>query len=50
MSSILQTTTRPTFWRIGDVGKALFYYLAALAIIVFLYGVYDRVTRYARQR
>ncbi|AJF25585.1 Fe-S oxidoreductase [Haloarcula sp. CBA1115] len=48
MSSILQTTTRPTFWRIGDVGKALFYYLAALAIIVFLYGVYNRVTRYAQ--
>ncbi|MEF8828912.1 MAG: (Fe-S)-binding protein [Haloarcula sp.] len=48
MSSILQTTTRPTFWRIGDVGKALFYYLAALAVIVFLYGVYDRVSRYAQ--
>jgi Fe-S oxidoreductase len=48
MSIALQTTTRPTFWRIGDVGKALFYYLAALAIIVFLYGVYDRVARYAR--
>ncbi|MDT3433914.1 (Fe-S)-binding protein [Haloarcula sp. 1CSR25-25] len=48
MSTILQTTTRPTFWRIGDVGKALFYYLAALAIIVFLYGVYGRVSRYAR--
>ncbi|KAA9399493.1 (Fe-S)-binding protein [Haloarcula sp. CBA1130] len=48
MSSILQTTTRPTFWRIGDVGKVLFYYLAALAVIVFLYGVYNRVTRYTR--
>ncbi|MFU1781049.1 (Fe-S)-binding protein [Haloarcula japonica] len=48
MSSILQTTTRPTFWRIGDVGKVLFYYLAALAVIVFLYGVYNRVTRYAQ--
>ncbi|MEF8974334.1 MAG: (Fe-S)-binding protein [Haloarcula sp.] len=48
MSSILQTTTRPTFWRIGDVGKVLFYYLAALAVIVFLYGVYDRVSRYAQ--
>ena len=48
MSTILQTTTRPTFWRIGDVGKALFYYLAALAIIVFLYGVYGRVSRYTR--
>ncbi|WP_336336318.1 (Fe-S)-binding protein [Haloarcula brevis] len=48
MSSILQTTTRPTFWRVGDVGKAVFYYLAALAVLVFLYGVYERVSRYAR--
>ncbi|MBX0322419.1 4Fe-4S binding protein [Halomicroarcula sp. F13] len=48
MSLALQTTTRPTFWRIGPVGKAVFYYLAALAILVFLYGVYGRVSRYAR--
>ena len=48
MSSIIQTTTRPTFWRIGDVGKVLFYYLAALAVIVFLYGVYNRVARYSQ--
>ncbi|QIO21433.1 (Fe-S)-binding protein [Haloarcula sp. JP-L23] len=48
MSLVLQTTTRPTFWRIGPVGKVLFYYLAALSILVFLYGVYGRVSRYAR--
>ncbi|MBV0925715.1 (Fe-S)-binding protein [Halomicroarcula limicola] len=48
MSLALQTTTRPTFWRIGPVGKVLFYYLAALAILVFLYGVYGRVARYTR--
>ncbi|GGO03340.1 (Fe-S)-binding protein [Haloarcula pellucida] len=48
MSFALQTTTRPTFWRIGPVGKVLFYYLAALSILVFLYGVYGRVSRYAR--
>jgi Fe-S oxidoreductase len=40
--------TRPTFWRIGAVGEALFYYLAAVAILIFLYGVYDRFARYAR--
>jgi Fe-S oxidoreductase/nitrate reductase gamma subunit len=39
--------TRPTFWRIGAVGEALFYYLAAVAILVFLYGVYARFARYA---
>ena len=44
----LQATTRPTFWRIGSVGKALFYYLAALALLVFFYGVYARVARYAQ--
>ena len=40
--------TRPTFWRIGGVGEVLFYYLAAVAILVFLYGVYDRFARYAQ--
>jgi len=48
MSMALQATTRPTFWRIGSVGKALFYYLAALALLVFFYGVYARVARYAQ--
>ena len=43
-------TTRPTFWRIGEVGEIVFYYLAAVAIAVFLYGVYDRFARYARGR
>ncbi|QLH80658.1 heterodisulfide reductase-related iron-sulfur binding cluster [Halosimplex pelagicum] len=39
--------TRPTFWGIGPVGKAAFYYLAAVAIAVFLLGSYRRVARYA---
>ena len=45
---VLQTTvTRETFWTIGPVGEAAFYYLAAVAILVFLYGVYARITAYA---
>jgi len=40
--------TRETFWTISDVGKVAFYYLAAVAVLVFLYGVYDRFARYAR--
>ncbi|MFC7167150.1 (Fe-S)-binding protein [Halospeciosus flavus] len=40
--------TRPTFWQIGPLGEAVFYYLAAVAIVIFLYGVYDRFARYAR--
>jgi Fe-S oxidoreductase len=40
--------TRPTFWRIGAVGEAVFYYLAAVALLVFAYGVYARFARYAR--
>ncbi|WP_435063511.1 heterodisulfide reductase-related iron-sulfur binding cluster [Halobaculum sp. EA56] len=39
--------TRETFWTIGPVGKAAFYYLAAVAIAVFLYGTYARFARYA---
>ena len=46
--TILLRTTRPTFWQIGPVGKALFYYLAAVALLVFSYGVYERFARYAR--
>jgi Fe-S oxidoreductase len=38
--------TRPTFWRIGAVGEALFYAAAALTIVWFLWGVYDRFARY----
>jgi Fe-S oxidoreductase/nitrate reductase gamma subunit len=39
--------TRPTFWRIGHVGEAVFYYLAAVAVAIFLYGVYERFATYA---
>jgi Fe-S oxidoreductase len=44
----LQAVTRETFWTIGPVGEAAFYYLAAVALLVFGYGVYDRFARYAR--
>jgi Fe-S oxidoreductase/nitrate reductase gamma subunit len=40
--------TRPTFWRIGHIGEAIFYYLAFVAIAIFAYGVYDRFSTYAR--
>jgi Fe-S oxidoreductase len=42
------TETRPTFYEIGPVGKAMFYMLAAVAILVFLYGVYERFVCYVR--
>ncbi|WP_227353175.1 heterodisulfide reductase-related iron-sulfur binding cluster [Haladaptatus salinisoli] len=41
-------TTRPTFWKIGLLGEAVFYYLAAVAVLIFAYGVYDRFSRYTR--
>ncbi len=40
--------TRPTLWQIGPVGKAVFYVLTSLAVLVLLYGIYSRVTRYRR--
>ncbi|WP_135829883.1 (Fe-S)-binding protein [Halorussus halobius] len=40
--------TRPTFWRIGHLGEAIFYYLSAVAIAFFLFGVYERFATYAR--
>ncbi|QIO24655.1 (Fe-S)-binding protein [Haloarcula sp. JP-L23] len=42
--------TRPTFWRIGPIGKVLFYYLAVVAIGVFLVGSYQRVSQYTEGR
>ena len=46
--TLLQAATRETFWTIGPVGKAAFYWLAAVAILVFLYGVYARFAAYAQ--
>jgi Fe-S oxidoreductase/nitrate reductase gamma subunit len=48
--TFLQTgpPTRETFWTISPVGEAAFYFFAAVAILVFLYGVYERFSRYAR--
>ncbi|WP_435177429.1 heterodisulfide reductase-related iron-sulfur binding cluster [Halorussus sp. AFM4] len=40
-------TTRPTFWQIGHLGEAVFYYLSAVAIVIFLFGLYDRFATYA---
>ncbi|MFB6183462.1 MAG: (Fe-S)-binding protein [Haloarculaceae archaeon] len=48
MAAELGAVTRPTFWRIGHIGEAAFYYLAAIAIFLFAYGAYKRVTRYTR--
>jgi Fe-S oxidoreductase/nitrate reductase gamma subunit len=41
------TRTRETFWTIGEAGEAVFYGLAAMAILLFGYGVYARFARYA---
>ena len=40
--------TRKTFWLISTHEKALFYFLATVAVVVFAYGTYDRFARYAR--
>jgi len=42
--------TRETFWQIGPVQEAVFWFLSVLAIVVFVYGVYDRVRGYTRGR
>ncbi|GAB3042340.1 heterodisulfide reductase-related iron-sulfur binding cluster [Natronobiforma cellulositropha] len=41
-----EAPTRETFWGLSGVEELLFYYLAAVAIVVFLYGVYARFARY----
>ncbi|MFB6281684.1 MAG: (Fe-S)-binding protein [Haloferacaceae archaeon] len=44
----LATVTREVFWTVGPVGKAAFYYLAAVSILLFAHGTYARFARYAR--
>ncbi|MFC4357006.1 heterodisulfide reductase-related iron-sulfur binding cluster [Halobium salinum] len=44
--TVLQT--REVFWTISPVGKGLFYGLAAMSVVLFLYGVYARFARYTR--
>jgi len=51
MAFVLQAgeaTTRPTFWGITPVGKAVFYYLAAVAIAILVVGSYQRARRYTQ--
>ncbi len=38
--------TRETFWQIGPVQRGIFWFLSALAIVLFVYGVYMRFDRY----
>ncbi len=42
------TVTRETFWTISGAGKVLFYALSTIAIAIFLFGIYRRITRYTR--
>jgi Fe-S oxidoreductase len=42
--------TRETFWTISPVGKAVFYFLAVVTVLVFAYGVYERFQRYNRAK
>jgi Fe-S oxidoreductase len=46
MAGLAQTATRPTFWQITPLGKAIFYYLAAVALLVFAVGLVGRIRRY----
>ena len=46
--TLLQAATRETFWTVSPIGEVLFYGLAAMAVLVFCYGIYERFARYAR--
>ncbi|MFU8867096.1 4Fe-4S dicluster domain-containing protein, partial [Natronococcus sp.] len=47
MNVLAQTeVTRETYWGLSSTEYALFYLLATVTILVFLYGVYTRFTRY----
>ncbi len=38
--------TRETFWEIGPLQEGMFWFLSAVAIVVFVYGIYARVNQY----
>ncbi|RRJ30358.1 heterodisulfide reductase-related iron-sulfur binding cluster [Halocatena pleomorpha] len=42
------TPTRETFWLIGPIGEAVFYYLAVVTLLVFGALAYRRFARYAQ--
>ena len=49
MSSVVLATTqatRETFWEIGPTQRGIFWFLSALAIVLFVYGVYARFAEY----
>ena len=47
MAVLLQAeVTRETYWGLSSTEVAIFYYLAAVAVLVFAYGVFRRVRRY----
>jgi Fe-S oxidoreductase len=47
MTYIAQTeVTRETYWGLSATEYVLFYFLATVTILVFLYGVYQRFARY----
>ncbi|WP_306054744.1 (Fe-S)-binding protein [Natronococcus wangiae] len=48
MNVVAQTeVTRETYWGLSSTEYALFYLLATVVVLVFLYGVYQRFARYA---
>ncbi|MEF8777687.1 MAG: (Fe-S)-binding protein [Natronomonas sp.] len=42
-----EDVTRKTYWLISTYEKAVFYFLATVAVFVFAYGTYQRFGRYA---
>ncbi|MFC4439881.1 MULTISPECIES: 4Fe-4S dicluster domain-containing protein [Natrialbaceae] len=47
MNVVAQTeVTRETYWGLSSTEYALFYLLATVVVLVFLYGVYQRFARY----
>ncbi|MDY6779807.1 MAG: Fe-S oxidoreductase, partial [Halobacteria archaeon] len=46
--SVIDKTSRPTFWGISDTGKIVFYLLSVVAIGILAYGFYRRFQRYSK--
>lgn len=47
-TEVIQETTRPVFWEIGNTGKIIFYILSIITVLIFLYGITKKFLAYTK--
>ncbi len=47
-TEVIQETSRPVFWQIGNTGKIIFYILSIITVLIFLYGITKKFLAYTK--